>query len=152
VRKIYRSQRTSRNETRTLSGARMAYGPMMAQEKDITMANWIPGELRKVTTCGCLFLLASEAVDLHETQLKSQPAPYVVPPSTAANYDNVHVDLEDYPQNPWGAQQLSASDSSSGAMLAGGNSFVDSFHRSLGPRGFYLVVNADLAATKSESK
>jgi hypothetical protein len=74
-------------------------------------------------------------------------------PSTAANYEKVHVEREDFAPNGWGALRVSASDSSSGAMLAGDTRLVESLHNSLGTSGYFLLVDADsAAATKSESK
>lgn len=109
------------------------------------MANWIPGGFRKVTTCGCLLLISGEAFDLHATHFAWKSAPYVLP-STAANYENLHVEREDYGPNGWDAQGVSASDSSSGAMSAGNNGLVESFHRSLETSGCFLFVDADSAA------
>src|SRR5580658_3270148 len=103
------------------------------------MANRIPGELRKAATCWCLLHFAGEVVDLHETQLALQPTPYVLP-STAANYENVHVELEDYPPNGWDAQRVSLSDSSSGAMLTGDNNLFKSFYKSTEKLGYFLLV------------
>jgi len=111
------------------------------------MADWIPDDLRRATTYGCLLLLSSEAVYIHATQHTWPSAPYLLP-STAADYEQVHIEREDFAPNGWAAQRISASDSSSGAMLAGDNSPAGWLHGLLETSGYFLLVNPDSGAIK----
>jgi len=115
------------------------------------MVKWNPGDLRKATTLVGLLLISSEAIDFHAPPLAWQHAPYMLP-STAADYGMVHVEPEEFAQNLWGASRVSASDSSSGAMWLDDSRIVESLHDSLNTSGFFLLLDADSTAIKSENK